>query len=124
MSTAEAACEQTRRVLIQIFCSSDFVDAEILLRCLVDSNDEVALIDGLKASSAAATPRHFKMILGMRTSLLDHLSALLPRSAIHSIPIDDSDATSILSLIKTASTVSVLLPAFRKHLGSRKAEQV
>lgn len=124
VSTIETACQQTRQVLSVIFCSSGFIDAEILMRCLVDSGDEGALVDGLKASSSSGPPIQFKMILELRRSLLSHLSALYLRSAIHDASVGDSAMSEIASVIETASTISRMLPTFRKTLATREFEQV
>ena len=114
------ACLQTRRVLSQIFSATDYIDPEILARCLIDLNDETLLIEGLKASSRTVIPLDFKMIVELRRGLLDHLSAVCPTSEIHNVLINDI----LVRVLTTASTVSRMLPAFRKAVGIEKNEKV
>jgi len=94
------------------------------VKCLVDVNDEALLIEGLKALSGNVNPPAFKMIVELRRSLLDHLSAVYPASVIHSDPIDDSAAASVVAVVKTASTVSRMFPQFRKAVGSARHGKV
>lgn len=82
------------------------------------------LVEGLKGPSDTKNQLQFKMIVELRRGLLDHLSAVYLTSAVHNVPTDDHAAGSVASLIDTASTVSRMLPAFRKAVGRRKDEKV
>lgn len=108
----------------QIFESKHFVEAEVLLKCLVDATDDAIIIDGLKSSSASESLLMVKMIVEMRRGLLDHLSLVYPSSSIHDAPFDENAVSSSASLIKMAFTISRMLPSFRKAIGGGTSAQV
>ena len=113
---ATDACRETQSVLFGVFCSTDFIDPETLMTCLVDKNDEDTLKGGLKGFSDSVTPLQFKMIVQLRRDLLDNLCAVYAGSVSYAN--NENEVTITESIIETASAVSRMLPEFRKVASS------
>lgn len=88
------------------------------MTCLVDRHDEATLVKGLKGSPDSFNTLHFKMLVQLRRGLLDNLCAVYLTSGIHGISISNSEATNAASIVETTSTISRMLPAFRKVVGN------
>ena len=124
VSTIELAREQTRHVLSRTFTTDDFINPEILLKCLLDTNDDALLIDCLTQSKPSTTPAHFKVMVQLRRGLLDHLCEVYQASSIHEGPVDEKTVSSITCFMQMASAVSRLLPAFRKSIETCRVSEV
>lgn len=124
MSTVELATEQTRHILSHTFSTNEFINPEILLKCLLDTNDDAFLIDCLRQSTGCTAPAHFKMMVELRRGLLDHLCEVYQASSIHDGPIDEKLVSSITCFMQMASAVSRLLPTFRKSIDTWRLSEV
>jgi hypothetical protein len=110
----ELAIEQTRRVLSRTFAKNEFINPEILLKCLLDTNDDTVLMDCLQEQPRSTAPAHFKAIVELRRGLLDHLCEVYQTSSIHDGPVDENVVSSVTCSMQMASVVSRLLPTCRK----------
>lgn len=124
VSTIELATEQTRHVLSRIFTTDEFINSEILLKCLLDTNDDALLIDCLTQSTRSTALEHFKMMVELRRGLLDHLCEVYQASSIHNGPVDEKAVSSITCFMQMASAVSRLLPTFRKSVDTCRLSEV
>lgn len=93
------------------------------MTCLVDMNDEAILVTGLKGSPDSFNTLYFKMLVHLRRGLLDNLCVVYPACS-HYTSIGTCEATNSASIVKTASTVSRMLPVFRKVAGAANSGTV
>lgn len=123
MSTIAPSIEQSKRVLSRIFDCHDLIDPIILLKCLLPTNDDTVLMEGLKLQSQTSIQEDFRMIVILRRHILDHLCAVGLEIPFLDGPIDDNMHACVSSVMKTASAISALLPTFRKGQVKSKLSQ-
>ena len=87
------------------------MDPRIIMKCLVDKDDDAVVIEGLSASAKYATLAGFSMTVNLRRSLLDHISSVYQTICVH---VENTDRTFAEAVIQMASDISRLLPTFRK----------
>jgi hypothetical protein len=120
----ELAIEQTRRVLSRTFARDEYINPEILLKCLLHANDDSVLMDYLKQQPQSTAPAQFKTIVALRRGLLDHLCEVYQTSSIHDGAIDENVVSSVTCSMQMASAVSRSLPTFRKSMDTSQLCEV